>query len=303
MELGRAYTAWLHAGNVEPLWARLAPEARQLFGSAEGLRRFSEQVRKDAGSERALLEERLTPWLGSQIYSRVASVTKMSEPVLVQWILDPEGLVLALLVQPMEEPAPSQFLQYQTKTPLRLPFTGEWFVFWGGRDAIDNYHVVAPDQRFAYDLVIAKDGRTHTGSGLQNSDFFCFGQPILAPADGTVITAVDGVPDNTPGQMNAAQPAGNQVVLDHGNGEFSFLAHLQRGSVAVQQGAQVSTGDVLGWCGNSGHSSEPHLHYHLQNTAKFGQGAGLPAQFNHYVTDDKPVERGEPTRGQRIRMP
>lgn len=303
LELGRTYTSWLRAGEVESLWARFSPEARQLFGNTAGLRRFSEQVRKDAGSERTMLEERLIPWLGSQIYSRVASFTRMSEPVLVQWILDSEGLVLALLVQPVQEPAPSRFLQYQTRTPLRLPFSGEWFVFWGGRDVIDNYHVVAPDQRFAYDLVIAKNGRTHTGSGSQNTDFFCFGQPILAPADGIVVEAVDGIADNTPGRMNAAQPAGNQVVLDHGNGEFSFFAHLQRGSVAVQRGTQVRTGDMLGRCGNSGHSSEPHLHYHLQNTAEFGRGAGLPAQFTNYISNGKPVERGEPVRGQLIRAP
>lgn len=301
LELGRTYTSWLYTGNSDALWARFSPEARQLFGNDAGLRRFAEQVRRDAGAERALVEERLTPWLGSQIYSRVAAFTGMPRPVLVQWILNAEGLVLGLLVQPMEEPAPSQFLQYETKTPLRLPFSGEWFVFWGGRDAIDNYHVVAPDQRFAYDLVIVKNGRTHTGSGSQNADFFCFGQPILAPADGMVAHAVDGIADNTPGRMNANQPAGNQVVLDHGNGEFSFFTHLQRGSVAVQRGAQVRTGDILGRCGNSGHSSEPHLHYHLQNTAEFGRGAGLPAQFNHYIADGKPVERGEPVRGQVIR--
>jgi hypothetical protein len=301
MELGRTYTNWLHAGDADALWASFSPEARQLFGNVGGLRRFAEQVRRDVGSERTLLDERLTPWLGSRIYSRVASFTRIGDPVLVQWFLDPEGWVLGLLVQPMEEAAPSQFLQYQTRTQLRLPFSGEWFVFWGGRDAIDNYHVVAPDQRFAYDLVIARDGRTHTGSGSRNADFFCFGQPILAPADGLVVEAVDGIADNTPGQMNAAQPAGNQVVLDHGNGEFSFFAHLQRGSVAVHQRTQVRAGEVLGRCGNSGHSSEPHLHYHLQNDARFGRGAGLPAQFNHYVADGKPVERGEPTRGQLIR--
>lgn len=303
LALGRTYTGWLHTGDVESLWARFSPEARQLFGNTAGLRRFAEQIRTDAGSEGVMLDERITPWIGSQIYSRVASFTKMSDPILVQWILDPEGRVLALLVQPMEEPAPSQFLQYQTKTPLRLPFSGEWFVFWGGRDAIDNYHVVAADQRFAYDLVIAKNGRTHAGSGSQNSDFFCFGQPILAPADGIVVEAVDGMTDNTPGRMNAAQPAGNQVVLDHVSGEFSFFAHLQRGSVAVQRGTQVRTGDMLGRCGNSGHSSEPHLHYHLQNTAEFGRGAGLPAQFTNYIANGKPVERGEPVRGQLIRTP
>jgi murein DD-endopeptidase MepM/ murein hydrolase activator NlpD len=90
------------------------------------------------------------------------------------------------------------------------------------------------------------------------------------------------------------------VILDHGNGEFSLLAHLRRGSVAVRPGATVAAGQKLGECGNSGNTSEPHLHYHLQNTAVFGRAEGLPAQFMVYTADGRPVTRGEPVRGQTI---
>jgi murein DD-endopeptidase MepM/ murein hydrolase activator NlpD len=98
--------------------------------------------------------------------------------------------------------------------------------------------------------------------------------------------------------MNPDQPLGNYVVIDHQNGEYSFLAHLKQGSVAVQVGVRVEPGDLLGLCGNSGNSSEPHLHYHLQNAPGFPGGQGLPAQFQSYTADGVMVERGEPVRGQ-----
>jgi murein DD-endopeptidase MepM/ murein hydrolase activator NlpD len=63
----------------------------------------------------------------------------------------------------------------------------------------------------------------------------------------------------------------------------------------------VQRGEVLGRCGNSGNSSEAHLHYHLQNTPEFNQGEGLPPQFQNYVADGQVVSRGEPIRGQKIR--
>jgi murein DD-endopeptidase MepM/ murein hydrolase activator NlpD len=90
------------------------------------------------------------------------------------------------------------------------------------------------------------------------------------------------------------------VILDHGNGEYSLLAHLRHGSVAVAAGARISAGDKVGECGNSGNTTEPHLHYHLQDTPVFGRAEGLPAQFTGYVADGRPVARGEPVRGQTI---
>ena len=77
-----------------------------------------------------------------------------------------------------------------------------------------------------------------------------------------------------------------------------MLAHLRQGSVAVGQGQQVAAGDTLGRCGNSGNTSEPHLHFHLQDSPVFGQGNGLPAFFNDYTADGKAVDRGEPVQGQ-----
>ena len=151
--------------------------------------------------------------------------------------------------------------------------------------------------------MIRRDGSTHTGDGLENKEYFCFGQPVLAPGAGSVVEAVDGIPDNRPSNMNQTQALGNHVIIDHGNGEYSFIAHFKNGTVLAKQGQRVGQGDQLGECGNSGNSSEPHVHYHLQTTAIFGKGEGLPAQFQRYYADGNWVERGEPTRGQNLRVP
>jgi len=183
---------------------------------------------------------------------------------------------------------------------LRLPFDGTWTVGWGGRTVKDNYHAATVDQRFAYDILIMRDGSTRKGAGTRNEDYHCFGEKILAPADGTVVAAVDGLPDNVPGSMDKEHPAGNHVILDHGNGEFSFLAHFKQGSLNVKPGERISTGQLLGLCGNSGHSREPHLHYHLQDNGVLFGGKGLPAQFRGYIADGQPVAKGECVKGQKI---
>lgn len=299
-DFGRAYTRWLYQGDVERLWRWFSAQLQSLFGGLRELDAFQAKLRAQTGDETRIIDEQLIPWLGASIYHRTAVFSKPRGSVWVQWTLDSAGEVLGLQVQPARTPAASRFLDYRTRTRLQLPFSGEWFVFWGGRTTIENYHAVAPDQRFAYDFVIARNGSTHHGDPARNESYFCFGKPARAPAAATVAAAAHRIPDNIPGKMNEQQPLGNHVVLDHGNGEFSFLAHLEQGSVAVKPGQHVRAGAALGRCGNSGRSSEPHLHYHLQTTLDFGRAEGLPAQFLRYRANGEPVARGEPARGQKI---
>ena len=107
--------------------------------------------------------------------------------------------------------------------------------------------------------------------------------------------------DNIPGEMNPHKPLGNYVVIDHNNGEFSFLVHFKKNSILVAVGDTVTQGQTLGQCGNSGNTSEPHIHYHLQTTGEYGKGEGLPAQFINYNKNGTAVERGELEQGQLIR--
>ena len=91
----------------------------------------------------------------------------------------------------------------------QLPFEGEWYVFWGGRTPEQNYHVVSRSQRFSYDMLVMRDGKSHVNDGKALTDYHCFGQPILAPAAGRVARVVDGLPDQQIGSTDARSSSDN----------------------------------------------------------------------------------------------
>jgi len=308
LAIGRRYTQWLYAGQVDSLFARFTPQMREAIPTVEAMAAMNQQIQAGLGAETEVVGERIldpSPAPGLSVYVRSARFANAVMVFDLVVAVDSAGAIHGLSVRPQQQgpppPAPSEFLEYETRTPLRLPFDGEWYVFWGGRTVEQNYHAAYPDQRFAYDIVVRRDGSSHTGDGTQLEQYHCWGQPILAPGAGTVVTAVDSLPDQRIGEMDRANPPGNHVILDHGNGEFSLLGHMRRGSVAVRPGQSVAQGEKIGECGNSGNTSEPHLHYHLQNGPAFGRAAGLPAQFTDYLADGQPVARGEPVKGQTVR--
>ena len=196
---------------------------------------------------------------------------------------------------------PSEYLNYETQTELELPFNGEWWVFWGGRSVEENYHAAHRVQRFALDIVKRVNSSTHSGNGYQNEDYYCFGKRLNAPGNGKIVAVRNDVYDNNPGHFNRNVPEGNHVIIDHENGEFSMLAHFKQGSIIVSVGDDVTKGQELGKTGNSGNSSEPHLHYQLQTNADPMNGDGLPAQFLNYYANSVLIERGEPVRSQSIK--
>jgi hypothetical protein len=202
--------------------------------------------------------------------------------------------------------AVTPYLGYRTRTPLRLPFAGEWMVIWGGRTVAENYHAAYPTQRFAMDLAPAADSavfaRALRGEPVRLEEFACFGHPVSPRRRAVVVTAVDTVPDHPAGTLPPFVGWGNHVVIDHGTGEFSMFDHLKQGSVPVRPAQRVGSGDVVGACGNSGRTTHPHLHYDLLTQPAETRGTfSLPAQFLDYTADGKPVARGEPHRWQRIR--
>jgi len=300
LEQGRALTASFYKGEFEALWTRFSTEMKKGMGNVDNMRAFRAQVEAQAGIEESVVDEKVEPAEGLQVYKRIARFSKAPMKVLVQWALAADGSVAGFFIRPVPEEPSREQLEYATKTRLRLPFSGAWFVFWGGRSLEQNYHFATLDQRFAYDIVMRMGASSHVGEGKRNEDYYCFDQKLVAPAAGTVVSVENGVADNVPGVMNGQAPMGNHVILDHGNGEFSFLCHFRQGSVLVKPGDKVKAGDVLGRAGNSGNSSEPHVHYHLQDSGEFGKGPGLPAPFTGYLADGKPVERGEPVKGQTI---
>jgi len=191
--------------------------------------------------------------------------------------LDEKDKIIGLLFTPHEPGIP---VPEKNETKLWLPFKGRWLVSWGGDTKELNIHHDTPNQKFAFDFVgVNEDGEMHSGDGKASEDYFSFGREVLAPADGTVTDVIEGVRDNVPGAMNPYSALGNAVFIQHREHEVSMLAHLKLGSIKVKVGDKVKTGQVIALCGNSGNSSQPHLHYHLQNTPIIQDGTGIKCYF------------------------
>ena len=197
---------------------------------------------------------------------------------------------------------------YRQKARYSLPFRGEWYVHNGGPDEATSHSWNVVAQRYAYDFVMVDASlRRWVRRGDRPEDYRCYGAPILAPADGLVVEVRDGVRDAPgvgTGWVDPFAPdfRGNFVTIRHAEGEYGFLAHLIPGSVRVAVGERVSEGQEIGRCGNSGHSTEPHLHFHLQDRADFFEAAGLPVAFDGVSVDgEAPVRRLHPRRGERVR--
>ncbi|MBX3050781.1 MAG: M23 family metallopeptidase [Caldilineaceae bacterium] len=175
---------------------------------------------------------------------------------------------------------------------VRLPADVPLRVGWGGDSIATNYHAATPDQRWAYDLLVEP---YLTGSEDVQA-YGCYGVPVVAPAAGLVTQTHDGEPDEVPGAVsnNFTAPTGNHVVIQLESGTYLVIAHLKPGSVSVQAGEQVEEGQVIGQCGNSGNTSEPHIHIHhqRQDPAIFplNFAEGLPLYFRDH--DGAPMPQG-----------
>jgi Peptidase family M23 len=140
-------------------------------------------------------------------------------------------------------------------------------------------------QRYAIDWVQFGDNHeTYRGDAKDNRSYYCFGHEAYAVADATVVEVKDGLPENTPGEkpavpINFDTVAGNHVNLDLGGGVHAMYAHLQPGSIRVKVGDHVTPGQVIGLVGNTGNSSEPHLHFQLMSAKSPLGGEGLPYTF------------------------
>jgi hypothetical protein len=247
-----------------------------------------------------VISEGLLSQEGMTVYRRVVAVTNYARGLKVEVSMDDAGRVTNLRSELPEEAAPTTAGARRTLATLRLPFDGPWTVLWGGRTFDDNRHAAVSDMRYALDLLLTKNGATFTGGGTRNEDYLAWGRAVLAPAAGRVVVAEDGVPDNAPNHPRPGNLYGNFVVIDHGGGEYSLLAHLARGSVRVAVGQLVSAGQGLARCGNSGMSTEPHIHYHLMDNADWRRAQGLPAQFTFFMRNGQLIERAEPRRGDSI---
>jgi murein DD-endopeptidase MepM/ murein hydrolase activator NlpD len=187
-------------------------------------------------------------------------------------------------------------------TSLSLPVQGEWYVKWGGPGVAQNYHNAHRNMKGAIDFIRRdQDGKSYRSDGKKNEDYYAYGQPVISPCDARVVKVVKGIEDNPVGRASAAKTYGNAIVLQTDEEEYLLLAHLQSGSIEVQEGQMVNQGHLLARCGNSWYSSEPHLHFIVQNVADFFHPTGASCYFDSIAVNGVLMQDYSPVQGDVVR--
>jgi murein DD-endopeptidase len=190
--------------------------------------------------------------------------------------------------------------------PLR---SGYWVASNSGNETLHRRLIITPEQKPVIGTRFATDwwkkgengsmNREHTP--LRNEDFYCYGEEVVAVADATVASLVDGIPENQPGLVppdsDLRTITGNRVILNLGGNAFAIYAHLQPGSIRVKQGQRVQRGEPLALVGNSGLSDAPHLHFQVADADGLA-GEGLPYVLDGYAgfgvsISGKPVDASQ----------
>lgn len=197
-----------------------------------------------------------------------------------------ESVIDGIMVPVSHEPAP------ELRSPLPA---GEWLAGDGPENSSGHRRTVVAlngrtylSQRFASDWVmVGKNGNTFHDSREKNENFWGYGQPVYAVADGEITEAVDKFPDNTPDKplqpVTLENIAGNHVILRIGKDQYAMYAHLKSGSVRVRLHQMVRAGEVLAQVGNSGNTTATHMHFQLSDGNSPLGSEGLPFILNKYT--------------------
>ena len=228
---------------------------------------------------------------------------KMSVFVVITSALQIPGMIVPYFVYKFKLPSKENYI---VKGNYILPFTGKWTAANGAVTKKQSHSWSLLPQRYAYDFIIIDDeGKSFAGDNRSVQDYYCYGKNIIAPADGEVVRLSnrykDSYVDGKNGYCDASIIAGNYITIKYNDDEYSFIAHIMKDSFTVKVGDKVKQGEVIAKCGNTGNSSEPHIHFQLNAGKSFNMSAGLPIAFSNikanakenYEKWDKRVTQGE----------
>jgi urea transporter len=149
---------------------------------------------------------------------------------------------------------------------ISLPFKGTWLVWQG----FDGKWTHRGEYKYAYDFVKTdKAGATYSGPGSLLTDYYAYAQEVLSPVHGRVIRVINHFPDNIIGSTDIQNHWGNEIIIEGDMGVVVKIAHFAYDSIFVYEGQTVMAGSVIGLCGNSGNSPQPHIHIQVQDTILF----------------------------------
>ncbi len=180
----------------------------------------------------------------------------------------------------------------------RLPFSGEWSVYQGFEDEWTHQGL----WKYAVDFVIEDKvhNSTYKGSGKRLEDYYCYKKPVLSPVIGTVAAIQNSILDNHIGEVDKENNWGNYVVIYSDFGYYVELSHFAKDSITVVVGERVVAGQIIGKCGNSGYSPQPHIHMQVQNEAHVGAPAAM-FTFSQTVANGSLIRQEfKPKKGDRL---
>jgi murein DD-endopeptidase MepM/ murein hydrolase activator NlpD len=245
------------------------------------------------------------------------------------WLWLPAALAIAIALG-MSRKARAEQAGRPPAVEVDAPVAGRWSALNSPADKVPSHGTHGYGQTYAIDIVAEPEGPPEAKDGSRPSsrpafrwlwpvvrrsrDFPAFGAPLLAVADATVVRAADGQRDHLSRNSlpalvylmlieaavremgGATRVTGNHIVLDLGDGTYAMYAHLQRGSLAVREGDRVRAGQQLARCGNSGNSTEPHVHFQLMDGPDLDTARGIPFRWRGIGVprNGEPFTAGEP---------
>lgn len=197
----------------------------------QDLKDFGIKVDSELGSEVEVIDEIIDNkiWKGKQYYGyvRYSKYSKTHRPIKTIFAFDSNKTIYRFEITQIPDPVPSNFENYSTKTALRLPFEGAWYVASGGRSSMYNHHTELLATRYATDFIIKKGESYFSGTGRRNEDYFSFNQKVLAPGSGVIVYVENDINENKIG-YKLPENAGNRVTINHENESFHFFAILRK---------------------------------------------------------------------------
>jgi len=226
-------------------------------------------------------------------YKRIRPSTEVVSKFTKTLNLSINGIIFIVLAV-MSTFALSGYFVSTEKVDLASPLRdGDFIVLHGGGRPFINAHAKISPQNYAIDIVAINEwgmrAKTIQG-GDRLEDYEIFGENIYAPCEATVLVVVDGLKDQIPPKTDPKHPAGNHLLLDCGDFEI-LLAHLKNHTITVAVGDKITIDEIVGEVGNTGNTSEPHLHIHAEQGGKMNtilNGKGIP-----FTIDGRFLVRGD----------
>lgn len=170
-----------------------------------------------------------------------------------------------------------------SNTTVQLPFSGKWTVYQG----FDGKWTHKGNWKYAYDFIITdEEGNSFKNNGDSLEDYYCYKKPVLSPVKGRVVKVVNDLKDFPIGSVDKTNNWGNLVMIKDERGFFVELSHFAEDSIKVKEGNWVEQSSILGLCGNSGYSPQPHIHIQVQESDDVGAYT-IPFSFINFIEEGK----------------